>query len=129
MTPRRLIDPSPDKRIDIFGERMRPLVRKPVTIDVFPGDDIGLFIGAGGLLAGGSGHFVGYRAYEETAAVGTRAEQVAAAGPQTGRPIIVAARYGKGLVIRTGLPEFAARLSRDPETAGLMRRIWTLLRH
>ena len=103
-------------------------MRRPVTLINFEGDEIGLFTGGGGLLAGGSGQFTGFKAYEETASIGLRAEQVAAAGPQTGRPVIVAVRYGRGLVIRTGLPEFQRRLARDADTAGLMRRIWTLLR-
>jgi hypothetical protein len=127
LTPRRLASPGPLAASDVFGARLRPLVRRPVTLLVFPGDEIGLFSGAGGLLAGGRGLFEGYRAYEETAAVGSSAELVAAAGPRTGRPVIVAARYGRGLVIRTGLPEFGRRLSRDPESAGLLRRVWTLL--
>jgi N,N-dimethylformamidase beta subunit-like, C-terminal/FlgD Ig-like domain len=127
VTPKRLIEPTAPSATDIFGARLRPVARKRVTLFGFQ-DDIGLFKGAGGLLAGGSGIFKGFNAYEETASVGTRAEQVAAAGPQSGRPIVVAVRYGRGLVIRTGLPEFARRLSRDADTAGLMRRIWTLLR-
>jgi hypothetical protein len=132
VTPKRLIDPRPPSTTDIFGARLRPVVRKPVDLVAFEGDEIGLFAGGGALLRGGTGLFKDYHAYEETAAVGTRAEQVAAAGPATGpaigHRIIVAVRYGKGLVIRTGLPEFPARLAHDADTAGLMRRIWTLLR-
>ena len=44
-----------------------------------------------------------------------------------GRLVIVAARFGRGLVIRPGLPDFGARLRPDPEIATLMGRTWTLL--
>jgi hypothetical protein len=49
------------------------------------------------------------------------------AGGSTGRAVIVAARFGTGLVIRTGLPGIAARLGPDRNTAALMGRMWTLL--
>ena len=42
--------------------------------------------------------------------------------------MIVEARFGDGLVIRTGIPGFATRLSGDETSAELLRRIWTLLR-
>ena len=53
----------------------------------------------------------------------------AAAATQDGeRSVIVAARLGKGLVIRTGMPEFSARLRDSPELLELLDRLWTLLR-
>jgi hypothetical protein len=52
---------------------------------------------------------------------------VASAVTQAGSPVVVATRFGAGLVLRTGLPEFAARLHLDPASAGLMDRLWTLL--
>jgi hypothetical protein len=127
VTPRRLIEPTAPAPADLFGARLRAIVRRPVSLLVFPGDSIGLFQGGGGLLAGGSGLFTGYRSYEETDSIGPRAKLAAAAGERTGRPVIVGVRFGRGLVIRTGLPEFASRLSRDPESAGLMRRMWEIL--
>jgi hypothetical protein len=52
---------------------------------------------------------------------------VAAAGEQAGQPVVVAYRFGKGLVIRTGLPQWSQRLGSDQETAAVTRRMWTLL--
>ena len=52
-----------------------------------------------------------------------------ASGGTLGRPVIVAVTYGKGRVIRTGLPEFPDRLSAGGPVATLMERIWTLLNH
>ena len=37
-------------------------------------------------------------------------------------------RFGKGVVVRLGVPDFSARLSSDPELVTLLKRTWTLLR-
>jgi hypothetical protein len=39
----------------------------------------------------------------------------------------VAYRLGKGMVLRTGLPQWTVRLGSDQETAAVTRRMWTLL--
>jgi len=52
---------------------------------------------------------------------------VAAAGKQAGQPVVLAYRMGKGLVIRTGLPNWSQHLGSDQETAAVTRRMWTLL--
>ena len=41
--------------------------------------------------------------------------------------VLVAARFGKGLEIRTGLLDFATRLKADANAGQLMLRAWTLL--
>ena len=41
--------------------------------------------------------------------------------------MVIAHRVGRGLVIRTGLPEWSRRLGTDREVAEVMRRMWTLL--
>jgi hypothetical protein len=115
----RLAQATGPRRADLFGARLRPVVRKRVDLTIFS-DDISLF-------AGGVGLFTGFDSYEETAAVGDEADSVASAVTPAGRPVIVAARFGKGLVIRTGLPGFPTRLTPDPAAAGLMERTWTLL--
>jgi hypothetical protein len=43
------------------------------------------------------------------------------------KAVIVAARFGGGLVIRTGLPDFASHLKADVNVSELMGRTWTLL--
>lgn len=126
LTPRgRAVEPTARGQTDLFGERLRPVVREPVELTILE-DDIQLFAGTGGL-------FPGITAFEETADVGNQATLVAGAiTPVTpadpeGRLVIVATRFGRGLLIRPGLPEFGARLGRNPEIATLMERTWTLL--
>lgn len=115
----RLTDPGRPAARDLFGARLRPVVRKRTDLTIFD-DSIQLF-------AGGEGLFTGVGAFEATAAVGDEADAVASAVTPDGHPVIVAARFGNGLVIRTGLPDFATRLTPDPEAAQLLARTWTLL--
>jgi hypothetical protein len=81
------------------------------------------------LFAGTEGQFGGIGAFEQTLDVrgGARAIEAAAATQDGRRQVIVASRLGKGLVIRPGLPDFAAALKTNPELAGFMERTWTLL--
>jgi hypothetical protein len=109
---------------DLFGARLRPIVRPaaPVTV-VNVADKIDFF-------AGTAGQFGGIEAFEQTLDVrgGPDAIQAAAATQDGERQVIVAARFGDGLVIRTGLPDFSASLTDNAELAELLDRIWTLLR-
>jgi hypothetical protein len=54
---------------------------------------------------------------------------VIASGGTLGKPVIVAARFGKGVVVRTGLPGIADRFSAGGTVTTLIERIWTLLSH
>ncbi|MGI9097181.1 MAG: N,N-dimethylformamidase beta subunit family domain-containing protein [Solirubrobacteraceae bacterium] len=107
---------------DLFGARLRPIVREPVTL-VNILDDVNLFGGTEGL-------FGGVDAFEQTLDVrgGARAIAAAAATQIGDRQVIVASRLGKGLVIRPGLPDFSAKLRTNPELATFLERTWTLLR-
>lgn len=125
LTPRgRAIMPTLPTQRDLFGARLRPVERPaaPVTL-VNVADRIDLF-------AGTAGQFGGIEAFEQTLDVrgGAGAIQAAAATQDGARQVIVAARFGDGLVIRTGLPGFSAALSDSPELAELLDRMWTLLR-
>jgi flagellar hook assembly protein FlgD len=121
----RLYAPTPPAASDLFGARLRPLARGPVTLQSFT-DQLQLFAGA-------NGTFGPFDAYEETRAVGGEADLVSDAvisqGGPLGRPVIVAARYGKGVVVRTGIPQLPDRLSAGGPVTVLMERIWTLLVH
>jgi hypothetical protein len=120
----RAILPTLPTERDLFGARLGAVVRPPAPATlVNVSDKIDLF-------AGTTGQFGGVESYEPTAGVrGGGAAIAAAAATQDGdRQVIVAARLGKGLVIRTGLPEFSARLRSSPQLAELLDRIWTLLR-
>ena len=122
----RLVDPSGPRQTDLFGARLRPVVTKATNLQIFQDDpQIKLFQGAEGL-------FADVPAWEQTDRVGEEADLLSSAvteSPQ-GRWVIVAARFGKGLVIRPGFPAFAPRLVQsppDPAVSALMARMWTLL--
>jgi hypothetical protein len=119
----RAIDPTLPTPRDLFGARLRMVVRSPEPVTLAGvRDTIDLF-------AGGAGAFGGIEAFEQTLDVpgGSQAVAAAAATEDGRRLVIVAARLGKGLVIRPGLPDFSARLHDDPELATLLDRSWTLL--
>lgn len=124
-TPRRLLDPTPLDRADLFGARLDPVRRTPTTLTNL--EDAGSLQ----LFAGEEGQFAGVQAWEATASVGPEAELLSTAvtdDEADPRQVIVAARFGEGIVIRTGIPGFPTRLATDPSSAELFGRIWTLLR-
>lgn len=116
--------PTTPAPTSLFGTRLREVVRKPTTVTNLE-DDIQLFSGD---VFGGTGVFTGFAGYEATASLGPREKLLADAVTEGGDAVIVAARYGKGLVIRTGLLGFATRLNDDANTGQLALRAWTLLR-
>jgi hypothetical protein len=114
--------PSKPTSADLFGATLAPVARRPVEL-LAGRDPIGLF-------RGGDGLFRGFTAFEETLAPGPSARVVAAAeeqGAHAGAPVIVAAAVERGLVIRTGLPEWGSRMPRDANVQALTKRAWTLL--
>jgi hypothetical protein len=117
----KLVHPTPRAATDLFGARILPVVTKPVTLTNFRTPaSLGLFTGT-------VGQFTGYFHYEPTASLGTQLSLAADAVDEVGRPVIVAAHFGRGLVIRVGLPDFASSLIASPQTAQLYNRLWTLL--
>jgi hypothetical protein len=126
LTPRgRAISPTQPTSRDLFGARIGPIVRPPAPVSlVNSADRIDLFAGTAGL-------FGDLHAFEPTLDVrGGAGAVLAAAATQEGgdRQVIVATRVGKGIVIRTGLPEFSARVRGDADLTELLDRVWTLLR-
>ena len=123
----RLVDPSPRKPTDLFGARLGALQRKPTNLTIFTNDpDVDLFKGADGV-------FPDVPAWEPTDRIGEEADLLsnAVAEKYGAKSVVVAARFGKGLVIRPGFPSFAQRAAdnSDPATSMLMARMWTLLSH
>jgi hypothetical protein len=123
----RLTHPATPRATDLFGAKLRPVVAKPTDLQIFTDDQrLDLFRGADGL-------FAQVPAWEETTGVGQEANLLSNAVTLTpqGKSVIVAAQFGKGLVIRPGFPSFAQRLAAntDPATSALMARMWTLLSH
>ena len=80
-----------------------------------------------GDVFGGTGVLSGFPGYEATAALGGSEELQANAVTSDGQTVVVAARFGKGLELRTGLEDFATRLNADPNAGELMLRAWTYL--
>jgi hypothetical protein len=119
----RLLDPTPPAAADLFGARLDPLLRRaaPVTLTQAT-DQIDLF-------AGTDGQFGGWHRLESLGAAGPGHRLVASAVGDGVRPAISAIRYGRGLVLRFGLPELPRALQRDETdpTTALMIRAWTLL--
>jgi flagellar hook assembly protein FlgD len=120
---RRFLTPRGPSDTDIFGARILPIQQRTVNL-VSLEDDPKLQ-----LFAGEEGLFPNVEAWEATRSVGSEAKLASSAvTEEDSRAVIVAARFGDGLVIRTGIPGFATRLSGDETSAELLRRIWTLLR-
>jgi flagellar hook assembly protein FlgD len=121
LTPRRrLVDPTPAAPTDLFGARLGA----PVTGNTAPVENI---LDKIDLFKGGTGSFEGYEAYEPTRDVGEGGRPVAAAVDKDGRRVIVAATFGKGLVVRTGLVDFASHLGEDRNADALMESLWLQL--
>jgi hypothetical protein len=117
-----LTQPSPGSAADLFGSTLAPLAHRRVEL-LAGRDRIGLF-------KGGDGLFRGFGVFEETLAPGAGARVAAEAeeqGARAGAPVIVALALGRGLVIRTGLPQWGTRIGRDPNVAALTKRAWVLL--
>ena len=114
-----LRDPSQPTATDAFGARLAAVAPAPGPITDYS-DHIGLFAGAGG-------QFSGYRTFEATNSIGPDATLLSSAVTADGRPVIVAVRYGRGLVIRTGLPGLAGRLAGDGTADALVNQIWALI--
>jgi hypothetical protein len=122
-TARRLLAPTRLARADLFGARLEPVRRRPTTLtNLEDAQSLQLF-------AGGNGLFPDVEAWEATASVGSEADLLSSAVTEgDNREVVVAAKFGRGLVVRTGIPGFATRLGSDPSSAELFGRIWTLLR-
>ncbi len=119
----RLVRPTAPAGSNVFGARLRPVVHRSTTVTNLV-DHIQLFSGD---VFGGTGVFGGFAGFEATAGLGPREQLAASAVTDDGQVVIVAARFGKGLVIRTGLVAFPTRLTADANSAELVQRAWTLL--
>ncbi|MEA2381065.1 MAG: hypothetical protein QOH72_1036 [Solirubrobacteraceae bacterium] len=119
----RLVDPTPPAPTDLFGARLSALTRTPAPVTLTDASDgIELF-------AGTDGQFPGWRLLEPLAGVGDQSRLVSSAVTEAGRAAISGVRFGRGLVLRFGVPELPTRLTQDETdpTTALMARTWTLL--
>jgi hypothetical protein len=115
--------PTTAAPVNLFGSRLRAVVEEPTTVTNLE-DQIQLFSGD---VYGGTGVLAGFAGHEVTASLGDDEKLLASAVTADGDVVVVAARYGKGLEIRTGLVDFATRLNADANTGQLALRAWTLL--
>jgi hypothetical protein len=119
----RLERPTAPAPVNLFGSRLRPVANTPTSVTNLT-DHVGLFSGG---ISGGTGVFAGFAGNEATLALGGEEKLAADAVTADSRPVIVAARFGKGLEIRTGLVGFATRLNADANAGTLVVRSWALL--
>lgn len=123
LTARRLTDPTAPSAADALGFTFGPLAQGPVTLTTLD-DKIGLFQGD---VFGGTGQFTAIERFEPVAALPPGARTLASAVTPKGRPVIVAARVGRGMAIHVGLPGLPARLADPGNETALVRRVWTLI--
>ena len=118
----RLIDPTPPRRADAFGESTSPLRTSPAPLTVFD-DGLGLFEGLDS--------FVGdFTEFEQSQSLPSAARPIAAAGRDPSQPAFVAYGLGGGLVIRTGTAQWSRELveaALSEEVPAVTNRIWRLL--
>lgn len=115
----RLSDPSPRAARDVFGVRLGPPRRARVTLTPVR-DELGLFAGLSAPLSG-------FDVFQPTREVGAGSRIVSEAATPGGEPVLVALTLGRGLVVRTGLPQWSRRLARRGAPGQIMRRIWATL--
>ena len=118
--PRSLSSPSGPRPQTVFGEDTKPLESLLAPLVSTPPDELGLFAGTDGVV----GLFTRFEQAERPAAGG---ELVANAGRDPAKPAFAAYRFGRGLFVRTGTPQWSRALRSRPEVAAVMRRLWTEL--
>lgn len=115
----RLRSPSPPAAVDLLGSRLGRLRRAGGEL-VVEEDQLSLFRGTAGRLAG-------FDLVEPTLGLVSPAPVLVSAGPAGGARVLVAYRLGRGLVMRTGLPQWSERLAADGAVGAVMRRVWAVL--
>jgi len=113
----RLVEPGEFDPTDALGVTSAGAVRLDGALQI-DGDEVGIFRGT-------DGRFDGYRVGWPVEGR-EPGERVAGAVDGEGRVIIAAHRVGRGLAIRTGLPELARRLD-DDDTDELLDSVWRRL--
>ena len=114
-----LARPTAPRSTTIFGEDthlleslLAPLVATQDELELFAGTDdvVGLFT-----------------RFEQAERPAQGGRLVVNAGRDPAKPAFAAYRFGRGLFIRAGTPQWSRALRSRPEVAGVMRRIWTEL--
>jgi flagellar hook assembly protein FlgD len=122
VTRMRIESPTQATARDLFGARLGAVVTQPGLMLTNTIDRIDLFRGTDGQLGP-------FDAYEATSGLGADERILAVASTADAQhDVLIASRFGDGVVVRLGVPDFSQRLSTDPELVTLLKRTWTLLR-
>jgi hypothetical protein len=120
LTTTRLEDPSAPQASNLLGEQTAPASSAAAPLVVNPGDTLGLFSATDG--------FVGlFTRFEQSRGRPGGARIEASAGRDPSHPAFIAYRLGRGLVVRTGTPQWSRMLSSDTEVAAVTKSLWSLL--
>jgi hypothetical protein len=120
LAPPQLAAPGPAQPTNALGEQTAPFATAAAPLVVNPGDSLGLF--------GGTDGFVGlFTHFEQSRRRVAGATLAASAGRDPAHPSFVAYRLRRGLVVRTGTPQWSASLASDPEVARVTTNLWSLL--
>jgi hypothetical protein len=114
---------GPPRPADLFGERTRELLRTSGAPLVVEEDELGVF--------GAADEFIGeFTLFERSEELPPRGELLTSAGRDPGEPAFVGYRLGRGIVIRSGTPQWGRELAPgrlSVEIPRATRRIWRLL--
>jgi hypothetical protein len=106
--------PTRPSSTDALGARLGPLATKGAAPVSVIRDDLGLFSGVSGLLAG-------FRSFQPVTPPAGAVASVAGPGA------VVGYRLGRGIVIDLGVPGFGAALAHDAGARALIARLWTVV--
>jgi hypothetical protein len=122
LTETAAVDPTPPHAENAFGERTALLRTSNAPLQVFD-DGLDLFQDTDDLVGD-------FSVFEETSDLAPSARMLVNAGRQPARPAFIAHGLGGGIVLRTGTPQWAGKLSEselDVEVPLVTKRIWTLI--
>jgi len=117
----QLINPSAAERVNVFGEQTGDVRIQQAPMVVNQPDTLGLFAGVSGGLLGDFDQF------EQSQRLVGGTQILSSAGRDPQHPAFIAYRLGKGIVVRTGTPEWAPSMAGNIEVTDVTRRVWSLL--
>jgi hypothetical protein len=116
-----LVRPGRPQPTDAFGERTGELRRTPPAPLVAQEDETGLFDGSARVVGS-------FSIFEPSERPPAGARILAAAGRDPGEPAFVAYRLGRGIVIRSGTPQWSRAADQEsPGVPVVTRRVWRLI--
>ncbi|HEY1274305.1 MAG TPA: N,N-dimethylformamidase beta subunit family domain-containing protein [Thermoleophilaceae bacterium] len=122
LTATSAVDPTGPRARDAFGERTSLLRTSNAPMQVFE-DGLDLFADTDDLVGD-------FTVFEETTDLAPGARLLTGAGREPARPALVAYGLGGGMLVRSGTPQWAGRLSEselDVEVPRVTKRIWSLV--